>query len=448
MKERKIVWVVLFSYLFVLGYQIAGLKADTEVRGREYGEYETASIQYAEKKRQEKSDASDTLTAMLHAKSAVLMDGYTGRILYGKNEREQLPMASTTKIMTCILTLESADWEEIVEVSPYAASMPDVQLNICAGEQYRLKDLLLSLMLESHNDSAAAIAEYIGEKAVKQGIVDWTGENTLAEAGKRSMEESKGLVMAFAELMNQKALELGCEHTCFLTPNGLDASMAVEEEGKTKEVMHSTTAAELAAMMRYCVSESEKAEQFLEITRTKDASFNDLAGKRNFSCVNHNRYLDMRAGALSGKTGFTGKAGYCYVGAVKEGENYLIVALLACGWPPSKTWKWQDMEKLVHYGVEQYQYVKTGESSEHCFRYRMPVCDEKGRKTGWIDLKTKISRKPLEALMREDEKQESWWYLDLPMKALEGKSVSADAGWYETKIEDTVVQREKLTWYR
>ena len=131
----------------------------------------------------------------LYSKSAVLMDASSGRVLYEKNGEEQLPMASTTKIMTLILTLERADLEDIVEVSAYAASMPEVKLHIRQGEQYRLKDLLYSLMLESHNDSAVAIAEYVG-----------------------------GSVGEFAAMMNHKAEEIGCNNTCFITPNGLDAT--------------------------------------------------------------------------------------------------------------------------------------------------------------------------------------------------------------------------------
>ena len=97
----------------------------------------------------------------LYAQSAVLMDGDSGRVLFEKNGYEQRPMASTTKIMTLIVTLENANLDEVVTVSDYAASMPDVQLGIRAGEQFRLEDLLYSLMLESHNDSAVAVAAMI-----------------------------------------------------------------------------------------------------------------------------------------------------------------------------------------------------------------------------------------------------------------------------------------------
>lgn len=259
----------------------------------------------------------------LMAGAAVLMDGETGRVLFGKNENEPLPMASTTKIMTCILALENASPDDVVQVSDYAASMPDVQLNIRKGETYYLKDLLYSLMLESHNDTAVAIAEHVGGS--KEG---------------------------FAAMMNQKARDLGCTGTYFITPNGLDGKD--EESGK----VHSTTAKELATIMRYCISQSPKKEEFLEITRTPSYTFSDIGRTRSFSCINHNALLTTMEGALSGKTGFTNGAGYCYVGAVKKGEKTFIAALLACGWPPHKTYKWQDMRKLISYGNENFDYYE------------------------------------------------------------------------------------------
>lgn len=262
----------------------------------------------------------------LYAQSAVLMDATSGRVLYSKNGEEQLPMASTTKIMTLILTLERANLEDTVEVSAYAASMPDVQLNIREGEQYRLKDLLYSLMLESHNDTAVAIAEHVG-----------------------------GSVEEFAVLMNQKAKEIGCVNTWFITPNGLDATADyTNSEGEKETRSHGTTAEDLAKIMSYCITKSPCKEQFLEITRTASYSFTDLSGKRSFGCTNHNAFLSMMDGALSGKTGFTSKAGYCYVGALKRDERVYTVALLACGWPNHKTYKWSDTRQLMEYGLEYY----------------------------------------------------------------------------------------------
>lgn len=259
----------------------------------------------------------------LYARGAVLMDADSGRVLYGKEEDVALPMASTTKIMTCILALERGNPEDEVEVSSYAASQPQVHLGMSSGESFYLSDLLYSLMLESHNDSAVAIAEHIG-----------------------------GSVENFAELMNDKAKEIGCDNTHFITPNGLDAVEVIDGE----EVRHSTTARDLALIMRYCIMESPQKDGFLEITRAANYSFANRQGSRSYSCTNHNAFLNMMDGALSGKTGFTGGAGYCYVGALRRDDRTFIVALLACGWPNHKTYKWVDTRKLMEYGLENYEY--------------------------------------------------------------------------------------------
>lgn len=255
----------------------------------------------------------------LYARSAVLMDADSGRVLFGKEESEIRPMASTTKIMTCILALENQEEGQIVTVSGYAAGQPKVRLGVREKEQFLLRDLLYSLMLESHNDSAVVIAEGIS-----------------------------GTVKEFAGLMNQKARELGCMDTHFVTPNGLDES----DEGG----IHSTMARDLAMIMRYCISQSPCREEFLEITRAKNYQFSDVADERTFYCVNHNAFLDMMDGALSGKTGFTSDAGYCYVGALTRDGRTFIVALLACGWPNNKSYKWKDTRKLMEYGIANYEY--------------------------------------------------------------------------------------------
>lgn len=255
----------------------------------------------------------------LHAQSAVLMDADSGRVLYGKEENQIRPMASTTKIMTCILALEEMEKNQMVTISDYAAEQPKVHLGVQSQERYYLKDLLYSLMLESHNDSAVAIAEGIA-----------------------------GSVESFADRMNRKAKELGCNRTYFVTPNGLDDS---DEEGT-----HSTTARDLAMIMRYCMMQSPMKEEFLEITQTRSYQFTDVDGKRNFTCTNHNAFLDMMEGALTGKTGFTADAGYCYVGGLRQNGKTFIVALLACGWPNHKSYKWEDTRALMEYGLNEYEY--------------------------------------------------------------------------------------------
>lgn len=167
--------------------------------------------------------------SQLYAQSAVLMDGESGRVLFEKGGGEERPMASTTKIMTCILALEKGNLNDIVTVSEEAARQPEVHLGMKEGDQFYMEDLLYSIMLESHNDSAWAVAEHIS-----------------------------GSVEEFSNLMDQKAKELGCSHTNFVTPNGLD--------GEDEDGIHRTTAEELARIMQYCIMESPQKEAFADYT--------------------------------------------------------------------------------------------------------------------------------------------------------------------------------------
>ncbi len=256
----------------------------------------------------------------LYSLSAALIDGETGRVLYQKNGDEIRPMASTTKIMTLILALEYGNMEDIVTVSSYAAKMPDVQLGVKEGEQYKLQDLYYSLMLESHNDVAVVIAEHIG-----------------------------GDIESFADMMNSKAKELGLNNTYFITPNGLDST---DSKG-----IHSTTAIELGLIMKYCIMESNQKDIFIEICQTKEYSFKDYDNERSFTVHNKNSYLDMMEGVLAGKTGFTTDAGYCYVAAIKRDGRTFIIALLGCGWPNNKSYKWKDSNTLFNYAIENYYFI-------------------------------------------------------------------------------------------
>ena len=132
-----------------------------------------------------------------------------------------------------------------------------------------------------------------------------------------------------------------------LATDGLDAS---DDKGE-----HSTTAEDLAKIMSYCILKSPQKETFLAITQKESYHFMDVDCRRSFSCNNHNAFLTMMDGALSGKTGFTGKAGYCYVGALESEGRTFVVALLGCGWPNNKGYKWADTKKLMTYGIENYE---------------------------------------------------------------------------------------------
>ena len=168
-------------------------------------------------------------------------------------------------------------------------------------------------MLESSNDVAVAIAEGIG-----------------------------GSVENFCNMMTAKAKELGALHTSYKTPNGLDA------DG------HYTTAYDLALITRYALEN----EKFMEIINTKSYTFQELTANRSISVSNKNAFLNIYNGANGVKTGFTGQAGYCFVGSANQNGMELIAVVLACSWPPNKTYRWADTKKLMDYGFGHYSYKK------------------------------------------------------------------------------------------
>lgn len=286
----------------------------------------------------------------LHSRAALLLDASNNRVLFEENGEKEMPMASTTKIMTCIVALENSKPDEVVTVSSNAAKMPDVQLNMKTGEQFYLKDLLYSLMLESHNDTAVAIAEHVG-----------------------------GSVEGFATMMNDKARELGCEHTNFITPNGLDA------EG------HFTTAKDLATIASYAI----KNKDFIEITNTSSHEFKEIKSKKSFHVSNKNRFLYMMEGAIGVKTGFTNDAGYCFVGAIQKADRTLISVVLGCGWPPRKSLKWTDTKELMNYGIDNYKERQIFENVD-----LTPVYVNKGQQK----YETLNMEGDLKLLMRNNEK--------------------------------------------
>ena len=249
-------------------------------------------------------------TPTIEATAAILMDAETGRVLWGKNHHKPMAMASTTKIMTAVLALESGRMDETVTVSARAAAAPKVKMHLSPGEKLRLGDLVLAFMLESSNDAAVAVAEHLG-----------------------------GTVEAFCEAMTQKAHALGATDTIFETPSGLDAAN------------HHSTAYDLAVITRYALT----VPGFIELTNTAHASFS--SSRRSYSKSNRNRLLTEYAGANGVKTGFTGKAGHCFVGAAKRDGMQLISVVLASGWgEKGRQQKWQDTKEVLNYGFGNFEY--------------------------------------------------------------------------------------------
>ena len=234
-----------------------------------------------------------SLTNELYARAAVLMDAENGRILFSKNGDEVLPMASTTKIMTCVLALETGNPEDVLPVSSYAARQPKVHMGVQKGEYYRMEDLLYGLMLRSGNDAAVALA--------------------IATAG--SME-------AFVGRMNEKAQALGLTNTHFENPNGLDGEV------------HYSTARDLAKLS-VCAMQNET---FRAVVSSKSFTENG----RSFT--NHNKLLWRVDGADGIKTGYTKRAGRILAGsAVRDGRRLVCVTIC----DPDD---WRDQQALFDYG--------------------------------------------------------------------------------------------------
>ena len=252
---------------------------------------------------------ADEEKVVKYAKSAVLIDGDSGRILYEKSAHNKVSVASTTKIMTCILVIENGNLGDMVTPSDYAIAMPKVKMHLDSKDKYKLEDLLYAMMLESYNDVAVAVAEHIA-----------------------------GSVEKFAELMNIKAKDIGMKDTNFVTPNGLDAKNQY------------STAYDMALLGMYATNN----ELFVKITNTRNYSFVSENGRR-VSVSNKDAFLDKMSDAIGIKTGFTGNAGYCFVGALKNENKKLISCVLACGWPPNKGYKFNDTLSLMKYG-ENYNY--------------------------------------------------------------------------------------------
>ncbi len=247
----------------------------------------------------------------LGSKGVILYDAVSGRILYGENVDEKLPMASTTKIMTLIVALENGNINDMVTVSKNASRAPKVKMYLSEGEKIKLEFLLYALMLESSNDAAIAIAEHIG-----------------------------GSVEEFCDMMTAKANEIGAVNTSFKTPNGLDA------DG------HYSTPRDLAIITAYGLQNKD----FVKITNTKTVTFE--SDKREYTFNNKNRLLNEYRGANGVKTGFTGLAGQCFVGAAKRDDMQLITVVLQSGWGDAgKEQKWIDTKRLLDYGFENYKYV-------------------------------------------------------------------------------------------
>jgi D-alanyl-D-alanine carboxypeptidase (penicillin-binding protein 5/6) len=250
----------------------------------------------------------------LTARAAVLMDAATGRILYQKDADLRLPPASTTKVATAIVVLESGrNLKESLTVSKEATRVPPTKLYLRPGQTMTIEELLYGIMLASANDASVVLAEGIA-----------------------------GSVEHFTDLMTKKAHEIGATNSNFTNPHGLTAPD------------HYSTARDLAVLFRYAMRNA----LFREIVQTKFSSVSSTAVirkkvvPRRISVRNHNRLLWGYDGALGGKTGYTHAAQKCFVGAVQRNGVTLIVSILGA------RDQWGDTKHLLEYGFDNYDTLK------------------------------------------------------------------------------------------
>jgi len=244
---------------------------------------------------------------------AFLVDANTGQVLYQRDADLSLPPASTTKILTAIVVLESGKRPtELLRVTKSATRVPSSKLNLRAGQSMSIHDLLYGLLLTSANDAGIVLAEGIA-----------------------------GSVAKFSELMNKKAREIGAVNSHFVNPHGLTAPE------------HYSTAKDMALIFSYAM----KNPQFREIIQTKTSSVSFISsGKtrkmRRISVRSHNRLLWNFDGAIGGKTGYTFAAQKCFVGGVSRNGTTLIVSIMG-----SRD-LWGDVRRLFEHGLDNYETLR------------------------------------------------------------------------------------------
>ena len=256
---------------------------------------------------------------VISAKSAVVIDADSGKILYERDAHTRRGMASTTKIMTALVALENAPTDMLVTVDPRACGVEGSSVYLFEGEQITMETLLYALMLQSANDAAEAIAYAVA-----------------------------GSIEGFADLMNRKADELGLTATHFENPHGLD--------GET----HYTTAYELA-LIAACAMQNEA---FREIVSTVKKTVPLHNGEASRLLVNHNRLLREYDDIIGVKTGYTKKCGRTLVSAAEQNGIRLICVTLDDGND------WADHRALLDLGFSLYGEVSLSDP----ISYEVPVC--------------------------------------------------------------------------
>ncbi|MBC8015942.1 MAG: D-alanyl-D-alanine carboxypeptidase [Sporomusaceae bacterium] len=243
----------------------------------------------------------------INAQSAILLDAKTGQILYEKSSRIRSAPASTTKVLTAIIAIESGRLDDEVQISLRAASTSGSSMHLSAGQRILLRELVTGLLLRSGNDAAVAIAEHLA-----------------------------GSVENFASLMNHKAELLNAIDSHFDNPHGLNAPT------------HYSTAFDLAWITRYALTDP----LFAAIVNTRETNIDwlDRRGKEHDQSLrNTNKLLWMLEEVDGVKTGTTSQAGPCLISSATRGNQQLIAVVL------HDHSRWNDSMQLLKYGFDAYE---------------------------------------------------------------------------------------------
>ncbi len=289
----------------------------------------------------------DTPFPDISAQAYVLADSKTGEIIFSHNENMRLPIASTTKIMTCLVALENAELSDLITVDTSSIGIEGSSIYLMEGEVLTLKDLLYGLMLESANDCAVCIANYIS-----------------------------GSIEAFSDLMNSRAKEIGVKNTHFNNPHGLE------------NAEHYSTAYDMALIW----NEAMKNDDFRNIVSAKSYRI-DMGEDNGYRFLtNHNKLLKTYDSCIGGKTGYTKTAGRCLVSGAKCSDAELVMVTLNA---PND---WNDHVSLLEYTMSMYTTLElAGDSS---VMHVLPVV---GGKMKNVNLKNK---EPLSLTIRDITKLE------------------------------------------
>lgn len=226
-------------------------------------------------------EAAGSISTLVSAPSVVLLDPGSKRILFSKAPNRRQPPASTTKLVTALVVLDYLSLDQWVTVSSKVGSVEPTKLYLRPGDQLRVRDLLKALLMKSANDAARALAL-----------------------------EVSGSELAFSELMNERVRSLGARNTRFRNASGLPA------EGQY------STAYDMALVMREAMASSTISS----ILKQKETMIYTAAGRR-FYLKSHNKMLWRRSGVI-GKTGYTRRARYCFVGYIQRGSKNAVISVL------------------------------------------------------------------------------------------------------------------------